>query len=266
MPRLRKRLKERLKIMSNVLNSEEVENIKICGRILKSVLDKVESEIRPGVTTDYLDQIAENTLHSNGAYPAFKNFPGDEAGPFPASLCVSINDEIVHGIPSGNRIIRDGDIVSIDLGAFYEGVYSDAAKTVAVGKVPARVDKLIKTAKQCLFAGIGQAQVGNHIGDIGLAIETRARQAGFNVIRDLVGHGIGRAVHLEPSIPNFGKKGQGAIIVEGMALAIEPMIVAGSHRIRIKPDGWTIITADHSLAAHFEHTVVIENGGPVIVT
>lgn len=252
--------------MNNILSKEEIEKIKVCGQILKNALDEVEATIRPDISTLYLDEIAENSLRKQGSYPAFKNFPGNGTNPFPASLCVSINEEIVHGIPTASRIIKEGDIVSVDLGAYYEGVYTDSARTFAVGEVSVKVRSLLETTKKCLYAGIKEARSGNHIGAIGHAIQQIAESSGYNVVRDLVGHGIGRNVHMDPNIPNYGSSKSGPIITEGMALAIEPMLVMGSYRIRVESDGWTITTADRSLSAHFEHTVVIINGKPVIVT
>jgi methionyl aminopeptidase len=187
------------------------------------------------------------------------------SGSFPASLCISVNDEVVHGLPT-ERVIKDGDVVSLDLGAIYNGMCTDMAVTVAVGEVDTNIKKLISVTRDSLNLGISEAKAGNFIGDIGNAVQTYAEKNKFGVVRDLVGHGIGVEPHMQPSIPNFGKKGSGAEIVEGMALAIEPMLTEGNYNVKVGRDGWTVLTRDGSIAAHFEHTIVIVGGKPLVVT
>ncbi len=252
--------------MTNVLNKEDVKKIKICGRKLAETIFEVGKIVKPGVSTLELDTLAEKLLIEKGCVPAFKNYYVAGAGNYPATLCVSINDEIVHGIPSKERILQNGDIVSLDIGAGHEGIYTDIATTLPVGKVSSDAARLLKLTEESLYLGIDQAQAGRSIGDIGAAIETYADKEKLGLIRDYVGHGIGTKPHLPPQIPNFGQKGTGAEIVEGMALAIEPMLTSGGGETVIADDGWTVKTVDHSLSAHFEHTIIVENGRAVIVT
>lgn len=251
--------------MTNILNKDEIELIKISGRILKESLSEVVNAVKPGISTLRLDEIAYRAIKERGAEPSFKDYEVKGSGLFPSTLCVSVNDEVVHGLPS-ERILKEGDIVSLDIGAGYKGIYTDMAVTVPVGKVSPEATNLIETTKKCLSIGIKQAIAGNRIGDIGNAVQIRAEEKGFGVVRDLVGHGIGREPHMSPHIPNFGNKNSGPDIVEGMALAIEPMLTEGDYDIKVKEDGWTVATLDGSLSAHFEHTVVISDGKPVIVT
>ena len=251
--------------MENILNREEIRLIKKCGKILSESLLEVKKAVKPGIITSRLDEIAYYEIKKRGAEPSFKDYEVKGAGCFPSTLCVSVNDEVVHGLPS-ERVIQEGDIVSLDIGAKYRGIYTDMAITVPVGEISEVAQKLIETTKKCLNIGISEAKVGNHIGDIGFAVQEYAERNGFGVVRDLVGHGIGRDAHMMPHIPNFGEKGRGPAIEEGMALAIEPMLTEWEYDISIKSDGWTVATSDGSLAAHFEHTVVIMNGKPVIVT
>jgi len=252
--------------MRNTLNHEQLVAIKKCGHILAEVMDVVEAAVRPGTTTGDLDLLAEQELKKRDASPSFKGYRVPGSGVYPASLCTSINDEIVHGLPSKNRPLIDGDIISLDLGAFHGGVHTDMARTVGVGDISQEAKKLIAITKDCLMAGISVAKKGTRIGKIGNTIERLALSEGFDVVRELVGHGIGPEIHLEPQIPNYGQGSEGPIIEEGMALAIEPMVIAGEPDIDLEPDGWTIVTSDGALAAHFEHTIVIQEGLPVIVT
>lgn len=232
------------------------------GRILADTLALLEERTRPGVTTLDLDQVAEEFILSHpGARPSFKGLYD-----FPKSLCTSINDEIVHGIPSAKRELREGDIVSIDCGVCLEGLHADSAKTFPVGAVSEDVQRLLAVTREALDAGIAAAVVGNHTGDIGDAVQQIAERAGYSVVRELVGHGIGSRFHEEPQVPNFGKPGRGHRLTEGMTLAIEPMVNAGRREIRTLPDKWTVATVDGSLSAHFEHTVLIYAGGPRILT
>ena len=250
----------------SILDKNQITDIKICGRILRAALLETADNCKAGISTLKLDEIAENAIIKAGARPSFKKYFVAGVGEFPSALCISINDEIVHGLPDENRILKNGDIVSLDLGAEYHGIYTDSAVTVPVGKVEPELLRLIDTTKASLQLGIKEAKAGNRIGDIGAAVETKAKADGFAVIRDYVGHGIGTKPHMPPQIPNFGDSGVGNEIVEGMALAIEPMVVTGSPETFVDDNGWTVKTADKSMAAHFEHTVVIIDGKPVIVT
>jgi methionyl aminopeptidase len=210
--------------------------------------------------TGELDAVVEELIRSRGATPSFKGYYG-----FPASTCVSINEQVVHGIP-GDRVIRDGDVVSVDVGAFLEGYHGDGARTYAVGEVPAEARKLMRVTQECLALGIEQARPGNRVGDISSAVQRHAEENGYGVVRQLVGHGIGRALHEEPQVPNFGLPGQGPKLRSGMVLAIEPMINLGSCEVYTLEDEWTVVTQDHKISAHFEHTVAITEDGPVILT
>lgn len=250
-----------------ILTTEKKELIKQCGRFLRRSLNKVMTKVKPGVSTDHLDEVAETSLRSNGCEPSFKEYePRGGGHHYPASLCVSVNDEIVHGLPNKNRILSDGDIVSLDLGARYKGVCTDMAVTIAVGNISSDASKLIKTTEKSLDIGISQIKPGVRVGDIGFAIACYVKSAGFDVIREYVGHGIGSHPHQAPAVPNFGHKNTGEELIDGIALAIEPMVSAGDWHTSVGEDGWTVSTADGSLSAHFEHTVLIENGEPVIVT
>lgn len=252
--------------MGNILNREQIKAIKQCGRVLREVMDEVEKSIRPDLSAAEIDSLAEREIIKRGAAPSFKNYHVQGNGIYPATACVSINDEIVHGLPTREKILREGDIVSVDLGANMHGVHTDMARTFAVGDISPRAQRLLDVTRQCLSKGIASIRVGAKIGMIGFEIQKLAELEGFSVVRDLVGHGIGPEIHMEPSIPNYGSGREGPVIVEGMALAIEPMLTTGSYKIKIAPDDWTVVVADGSLAAHFEHTVVVENGKAVIVT
>jgi len=252
--------------MNNILNKDQIQKIKHCGKILSRTLELVKKAVEPGVVTLNLDVIAEEYLLKNKCTPAFKGYYVAGAGEFPTTLCVSINDEIVHGIPTADQILKDGDIVSIDIGAGFEGIYTDMATTLPVGTISGEANRLLKLTEESLYIGIKQAHAGNRIGDIGAEIEKLANKNKLGLIRDYVGHGIGTEPHLPPQIPNFGAHGTGTEILEGMALAIEPMLTLGSHITKVHSDGWTVKTTDGSFAAHFEHTIIIENGKPVIVT
>jgi methionyl aminopeptidase len=238
----------------------EIEKMRTAGRIVAEVLALVESELKPGVSTAYLDQIAERHIRASGAVPSFKGYLG-----FPASLCISIDDEVVHGIP-GDRVIRAGQIVSVDAGAIYQGYHGDAARTFAVGKPPPDVARLIESTRLAMMAGIAAAVAGNRIGDIGAAVEDVARPLGYGIVRQYVGHGIGTAMHEEPQVPNYRSPVKGIKLEPGICLAIEPMFTLGSHEVETKPDNWTVVTRDGSLAAHFEHTIAITDRGPEILT
>ena len=234
--------------------------LKRSGAILASVMNKLQVALKPGMTTLDIDLLSEKLIRKEKALAAFKGYKG-----FPGTACISVNEEIVHGIP-GERVILEGDIVSIDLGVNYEGFFSDMAVTLPVGKVDAQKLKLIDIAKQSLAIGIKQAQVGNYLTDISHSIQSFVEAAGFSVVRQFVGHGIGIALHEEPEIPNFGRPGLGPLLKSGMVLAIEPMINLGSWECEVIQNGWTAVTSDGSASAHFEHTVAVTDQGPVILT
>jgi methionyl aminopeptidase len=246
--------------MIELKTEREIEIVKNNGRILAKTLKLLEERIRPGIKTKELDQLAEDFIKKQGAYPAFKGYHG-----FPASICVSINDEVVHGIP-GERIIQEGQIVSVDVGVFKDGYYADAAFTYPVGEVPKEARRLIQVTQQALESALEFVRDGNYLSDVSFAIQSFVEKQGFSVVRDLVGHGIGKKMHEEPQIPNFGAPGQGVILKNGMVLAIEPMVNAGSYEIYTKEDQWTIVTCDSSLSAHFEHTVAVTENGARILT
>jgi len=230
------------------------------GMILAKVLKKVAKYVRVDITTQELDKLAKELVFKYGGKPSFEGYEG-----YPAGLCTSVNEEIVHGLP-GKRKLKSGDIIGLDLGVLYKGYYTDAAITLAVGKVSPRVLKLIKVTKKALKKGIGEVRVGNHIGDISAAIGEYAESQGFSVVRNLVGHGVGKLVHEEPQIPNYGKPGTGPELKVGMTLALEPMVNIGGYQTRQKDDGWTFVTQDKSYSAHFEHTVAVTKKGPRILT
>ena len=248
--------------MISLKTDEEVEAIGRAGAIIAELYRRLPEEIRPGKTTKDLDQFAETFIRSHaGAEPAFKGLYG-----FPATLCTSVNHEVVHGIPSDRRRLVDGDIVSVDCGVKLEGVYADAAVTIPVGPIPEATQRLLDVTRRALHAGIDAAQPGNRLGDIGAAIQAVAEQGGYGIVRDLVGHGIGRQPHEEPQVPNYGIRGRGLKLEVGLVLAIEPMLNAGTANVRTLPDRWTVVTADRAVSAHFEHTVAITAAGPRILT
>lgn len=241
--------------------ARELSVMKEACRISAGALQVIGQAIEPGVTTGELDRMAEKYILSQGAKPNFKNYQG-----YPATACISINNEVIHGIPSNKRKIAAGDIVSVDLGALYEGYHGDNAATFAVGDVTSEAKRLIDTTRESLYEGIKFARAGGRIGDISSAIQRYVESRGFSVVRDFVGHGIGTQLHESPEIPNFGTPGKGIRLLPGMTIAIEPMINIGSHEVKILPDGWTVLTKDGSLSAHFEHTVAITADGPLIMT
>jgi methionyl aminopeptidase len=244
----------------------EIERMRQAGRIVAEVLDKIEAELRPGVSTADLDAMAEAHIRASGAVPSFKDYPGiNPRRPFPASVCISIDNEIVHGIP-GSRTIRDGQIVSVDAGAIVDGWHGDGARTFFIGEPPPRVRQLIDLTREAMLAGIAAAVPGNHIEDVSAAVESVANTAGLGIIRQFVGHGIGTAMHEEPQVPNYRTGRPGRKLEPGICLAIEPMFTLGGHDTRILSDDWTVVTADGSLAAHFEHSIAITADGPQILT
>ncbi len=239
---------------------DDIDKARASSRIVAEVLSVLRERIKPGVTTRELDKIAEGVTEKRGAKPAFKGYRG-----YPYSLCASVNEEVVHGMPSG-RVLKEGDIIGLDFGVYYQGFYGDAAVTLPVGRVSEEAARLMRVTEQSLYAAIDQASSGNRLGDISAAVQETAESAGYSVVRDFVGHGIGRNMHEDPQIPNFGKKGRGIELQTGMILAIEPMVNAGRYRVKILPDGWTVITEDGSLSAHFEHSVAITDNGPEILS
>ena len=246
--------------MINLKTAHEIDLMARAGSLLASVLPPLREACEPGVKTIELDHIADKLIRDGGATPGFLGYNG-----FPRSICVSINDEAVHGIP-GNRKILSGDLVSLDLGLVLEGFWADVGITVGVGKITKEGERLIKVTEEALYIGIDKARVGGYLGDISFAIQQHVEAAGFSVIRQFVGHGIGRQMHEDPQVPNFGTPGTPPKLKAGMTLAIEPMVNAGSHDVYMKPDGWTISTADGRLSAYFEHTVAITDRGPVVLT
>jgi methionyl aminopeptidase len=249
---------------------QEIEILREGGRRLASVLYKVKEKVRPGVSTGELDEYAEKLIREAGDTPAFLNYrPAGAKTPFPASLCVSINDEVVHGIPSEKRILKEGDIVSIDLGLNHKGLFTDMAMTVPVGVVSQGSLKLLEVTEQALRVGISAAQAGSKVGDIGYAVESFIRsrkENNYGIVEVLSGHGVGRAIHEDPYIPNFGKKGKGEKLVPGMVVALEPMVNNGTKNVTIDEDEWTFRTADGKRSAHFEHTILITDGEAEILT
>ena len=240
---------------------DDIGRIREAGRIVRAVLDEVVAAALAGVPTGELDRLAEARTRERGAVPAFKGYLG-----YPASICISVNDEVVHGIPTPRRMLRAGDIVGLDFGVVLDGFYGDAAETVVVGRGEPATERLVEATRQALERAIGAAVPGGRIGDIGAAVQAWVEPMGFSVVREFVGHGIGRKLHEPPQVPNYGSAGTGPRLRPGMVLAIEPMVNAGGPEVRTLEDGWTAVTADGSLSAHFEHTVAVTEEGPVVLT
>ncbi len=247
--------------MVTLKSTRELELMRKSGKITAQILDEIVKMVKPGVTTYDLDKHAEARCKDLGALPAFKGYQG-----FPATVCISVNDEVVHGIPSKKRVLKEGDIVGLDFGVKYEGYFGDSARTVAVGKISPQAQKLMDVTRDGMFKGIEQCREGNRVFDIGHAIQNYVEAFGYSVVRNFVGHGIGKALHEDPQVPNYGPKGKGMLLKAGMVLAIEPMINIGGADVDVLSDGWTAVTVDHSLSAHFEHTVAITPNGPEILT
>ena len=242
-------------------SARELSHMRKAGRILAEVKDRLRALVKPGLSTKEIDADVESFILSQGAASAFKGYRG-----FPATACISINEEVVHGIPSAQRHVKDGDIVGLDLGCIVDGYYADCAFTLAVGDVPSRVRELLDATRQSLEAGIAECRPGRRLSDVSHAIQSHVERHGFAVVRAFVGHGIGRALHEEPQVPNFGDPGRGPQLRPGMVLAIEPMVTMGSWEVKILDDGWTAVTADGSWAAHFEDTIAITETGPEVLT
>ncbi|ACD22537.1 MULTISPECIES: type I methionyl aminopeptidase [Clostridium] len=243
-----------------IKNNDEIALMRKAGRIVAETLLLLEENIKPGITTAELDRVAEEFITKHGAKPSFKGLYG-----FPSSLCISVNEQVVHGIP-GNYKIKDGDIVSIDCGAFIDGFHGDAARTFPIGEVTNNAKRLIDVTKESFFEGIKYAKEGNRLGNISHEIQNYIEAAGFSVVRDFVGHGIGRKLHEDPEVPNFGREGKGTKLLNGMVLAIEPMVNMGNCKVKTLSNGWTVVTADATLSAHYENTVAILPDGPEILT
>lgn len=236
---------------------DEIEIMARASKVVAETIQALKREVRPGITTEDLDRIAEDFIRSRGGIPAFKGYRN-----YPKTLCASVNEQVVHGIPSKQRVLKEGDIIGLDLGAIVDGFYGDSAVTVPVGKVPSKVAELLRVTEEALYKGIEQAVVGNRLSDISHAVQRHAEAAGFSVVTDFVGHGIGRQLHEDPQVPNYGRPGQGPRLQVGMVLAIEPMVNMGHSAVRILDDQWTAVTQDGSLSAHFEHTIAIQPEGP----
>ena len=246
-------------------NDKEIQKLREAGHIVFLAHEAVKAAIKPGITTKELDEIAENLIREHGAVPSCKGYPQGSSNPFPATCCISVNDEIIHGIP-GDKKLKDGDLISVDIVADKDGYFADAARSYVVGNSNERANKLIKITEGCFWEGLKLAKIGNRISDISHAIQTYAEKNGYGVVKEFQGHGVGFAMHEDPGVPNFGKPGKGPRLDQGMVLAIEPMINEGSPEIEELDDGWTIVTEDGKLSAHYENTIVITKNGPVVLT
>ena len=242
-------------------SAREIDLMRQAGHVLAGVVDMLHESVRPGLSTAEIDEEVEDFIRRHGATAAFKGYRG-----FPATACISINEEVVHGIPSAHRRVKEGDIVGLDLGCIVDGYYADCAFTLAVGEVPANVQKLLDVTRESLDLAIEQCRPGRRLSDISHAVQSHVERHGFGVVRAFVGHGIGRALHEEPQVPNFGEPGRGPQLRPGMVLAIEPMVTMGSWEVKVLDDGWTAVTRDGSLAAHFEHTVAVTEDAPEVLT
>jgi methionyl aminopeptidase len=245
---------------------DEIDLMRRANRLVGATLAELGRNIKPGVTTLQLDKIADEFIRDNGATPTFKNFPNPFGEPYPASICTSVNDIVVHGIPSDKVVLKEGDIISIDCGTLLDGYNGDSCYTFTVGEVSQEIKNLLQVTKKSLYLGIEQAVAGKHIGDIGAAIQEYCEQFGYGVVRELTGHGIGREMHEAPQIPNYGSRGNGVMLKAGMCIAIEPMITMGDRKVWMLPDKWSIITRDRKPAAHFEHTIAIRKGKAEILS
>jgi len=247
--------------MIQLKNSVQISAMKVAGRITGEALLVAREHIREGVSTYELDRLIREHIERAGAKPSFLGYGG-----FPGSACISINDEVIHGIPSKKRFLQEGDIVKVDVGAFIGGFHGDAARTIPVGRVTKEAEKLIRVTRNSFFAGISQLSAGNRIGDVGAAIQNCVEKEGFSVVRRYIGHGVGHELHEQPDVPNYGTAGRGTRLCAGMTLAIEPMVNTGSEEVYEMPDGWTVKTRDHGLSAHYENTVALTSEGPVVLT
>jgi len=249
-----------------IKTAEEVRTMREAGRIVGEVLALMREKVRPGVSTLELDRLAESWIRKRGAIPSFLGYPPGSRNPFPATICASVNEELVHGIPSARRVLQEGDIITVDVGAFYRGYHGDAAITLPVGTISPEAQALLEVTSDALNAALAQATAGRRLGDISHAIQTCVESRGYYVTRIYTGHGIGRHLHEDPQVLNYGQAGQGVLLRRGMTLAIEPMVLIGSGQTRTLADGWTVVSANGRLTAHFEHTVAITDGEPEILT
>jgi methionyl aminopeptidase len=245
---------------------DEIELMRKANLLVGKTLAEVGKHIKPGVTTKQLDALADEFIRDHGAVPTFKGFPNPYGGPFPGSICTSVNDVVVHGVPNEETVLKDGDIISVDCGTLLEGFNGDSCYTFCVGEVSAEVKQLLKVTKESLYRGIDVAKAGNHIGDIGNEVQNHCESFGYGIVRELTGHGIGREMHEDPQVPNYGRRGNGTMLKAGMCIAIEPMITMGNRAIYMMPDRWTIRTRDGKPAAHFEHTIAIRKGKAEILS
>ncbi len=252
-----------------VLKSKpEIELMRQAGKIVAQALDEVRRHSKPGVSTAALNKIADDVLKRHNATPVFKGYPSSHQGvaPFPATITASINNELVHGIPSKNVVLKDGDIFSVDCGALYKGWIGDAALTISVGQISAEAQRLLDVTQQSLYEGIAQARLGNRTGDISAAVQDYVERHGYSVVREYTGHGVGRNMHEDPQVPNYGEKGKGLRLKKGITIALEPMVNVGTWETKVLDDGWTVVTADGKLCAHFEHSFAVTDGEPDILT
>lgn len=251
--------------MATVKDPWELALMRQSGQRLAEVAAVLREAVKPGITTGELDEIAEREIRARGSVPSFKGYTAGGDVPFPATICASVNEEVVHGIPGG-RALREGDVISVDMGLIYGGYHADHAFTVGVGEIDEGIARLLEATEASLLAGIGKALAGNRIGDIGHGVQSHIDPLGYGIVREYVGHGIGRKLHESPSVPNYGKAGRGPLLKAGMCLAVEPMITLGDFRTEVLDDAWTVVTRDRSIAAHFEHTIVITERGPEVLT
>ena len=251
--------------MIHIKSKEELDKMRQAGRIVAEVLAQMQERAAPGVTTGDLDALAEETIRRHGAIPSFKGYPPGSPHPFPATICSSVNEELVHGIP-GDRVLKEGDIISVDVGAIHEGYHGDAAVTIPVGEINPATERLLEVTQGALYAGIAQACAGKRSGDISAAIQRYVESRGFNVVREYTGHGIGRQMHEDPQVPNHGKAGRGVLLRSGMTIALEPMVLSADYHVRVLDDRWTVVSVDGQINAHFEHTILIQDGEAEILT
>ena len=245
---------------------DEIELMRQANQLVGKTLGELAKHIKPGVTTLQLDQIADEFIRDNGAIPTFKGFPNPYGGPFPASICTSVNDVVVHGVPNEETVLKDGDIISIDCGTLLNGFCGDSCYTFCVGEVSQEVKRLLATTYESLYKAIEVAVAGHHVGDIGSTVQDYCEKRGYGIVRELTGHGIGRKMHEDPMVPNYGRRGNGTLLKEGMCIAIEPMVTMGDKAVVLAPDKWSVLTRDHRPAAHYEHTIAIRRGKSEILS
>lgn len=245
---------------------DEIELMRRANQLVGMTLGELAKHIKPGVTTLLLDKLADEFIRDHGAVPTFKGFPNPYGGPFPASICTSVNDVVVHGVPGSDTVLKEGDIISVDCGTLLDGFNGDSCYTFCVGEVSEEVKNLLRTTKESLYRGIEAAVAGHHLGDVSSAVQTHCEAQGYGIVRELTGHGIGREMHEDPPVPNYGKRGNGVMLKAGMCIAIEPMVTMGKRDIYLKPDKWSVCTRDGKPAAHFEHSIVVRRGKAEILS